>query len=91
VLLWHDYRRHRNGKALETLLAYNVRDVTGLDRLMVTAYNLKLKETPFAADGSLADGEVPPAPYAVDGETLRRVLRSSPAARCPTWVTGRCR
>ena len=33
VLLWDDYRRNRNPKALETLLAYNILDVVNLEAL----------------------------------------------------------
>jgi uncharacterized protein YprB with RNaseH-like and TPR domain len=45
VLLWDDYTRRGNEKALETLLAYNVEDVVNLETLMVMAYNMKVKET----------------------------------------------
>lgn len=47
VLLWQEYKKKRNRKALETLLAYNIADAVNLETLMVKAYNLKLKETPF--------------------------------------------
>ena len=47
VLLWDDYRRNKNQKALETLLAYNIRDVVNLEILMVLSCNLRLKDTPF--------------------------------------------
>ena len=39
VLLWKEYQKHRNEKALETLLAYNIQDVLNLELLMVKAYN----------------------------------------------------
>ena len=43
VLLWYDYLKNRNEKALETLLAYNIQDVLTLEMLMVnriTSYNV---------------------------------------------------
>jgi len=47
VLLWNEYRKTGNVKALETLLAYNMADTVNLENLMVQAFNMKLGETPF--------------------------------------------
>ena len=47
VILWHDYKRTGNKKSLETLIKYNSLDAKNLEILMVMAYNLKLKGTPF--------------------------------------------
>ncbi len=47
VLLWNDYIKNNNSKALETLLAYNIEDVINLDYLMISAYNMLIKTTPF--------------------------------------------
>ncbi|MFZ4437691.1 MAG: ribonuclease H-like domain-containing protein, partial [Syntrophales bacterium] len=47
VLLWYDYKRTGNKKSLETLIQYNSADARNLETLMVMAYNLKLKGTPF--------------------------------------------
>ncbi|MGA2400637.1 MAG: ribonuclease H-like domain-containing protein [Syntrophobacteraceae bacterium] len=47
VLLWQEYRKRGNTKALETLLAYNMADTVNLENLMVQAFNMKLSETPF--------------------------------------------
>lgn len=47
VLLWNDYCRSGNPKALETLLAYNIEDVINLEKLMIRAYNMNLQKTPF--------------------------------------------
>jgi uncharacterized protein YprB with RNaseH-like and TPR domain len=47
VILWHDYKRTGNKKSLETLIKYNSLDARNLETLMVMAYNLKLKGTPF--------------------------------------------
>lgn len=48
VLLWHDFKRYKNIRALETLLAYNILDAVNLEMLLVLAYNMKLRDTPFA-------------------------------------------
>jgi uncharacterized protein YprB with RNaseH-like and TPR domain len=47
VMLWNEFKRRRNEKALETLLAYNTLDAVNLETLLVLAFNMKLKETPF--------------------------------------------
>ncbi|MGB9437458.1 MAG: ribonuclease H-like domain-containing protein, partial [Desulfobacterales bacterium] len=47
VLLWDEYQKTGDQKTFDTLLAYNVQDTITLENLMVTAYNMKLKETPF--------------------------------------------
>jgi len=75
VLLWQDYQEHRNAAALETLLAYNVEDVVNLETLMVLAYNMKLKETPFAGTHALAIPARPDVPFQADRETIERIRR----------------
>jgi len=47
VLLWREYKKSGNVKALETLLAYNMADTVNLETLMVQAFNMKVSETPF--------------------------------------------
>jgi len=47
VLLWDEYQRTGDQKVLDTLLAYNIQDTINLENLMVTAYNMKLRQTPF--------------------------------------------
>src|SRR5262249_18112592 len=59
VLLWREYQRSRDRRALETLLAYNTQDTVNLETLMVEASNRKLRETPFALSPRLP---VPPLP-----------------------------
>ncbi len=59
VVLWKAYLRNRDEQALETLLAYNLQDAINLESLMVTAFNLKVRQTPFDRQCRLA---VPPAP-----------------------------
>ena len=72
VLLWDDYLKNRNEKALETLLAYNIQDVLTLEMLMVISYNLKIKNTPFYQN-SLPEPVLPKSPFRVDMETVERI------------------
>ena len=72
VLLWYDYLKNQNEKALETLLAYNIQDVLTLETLMVIAYNLNIKGTPFYRN-SLPEPVLPKSPFRVDMETVERI------------------
>ena len=76
VLLWHDYKRKGNKKALETLLAYNIQDVLTLENLMVIAYNIKNKDTPFYKK-QLPAPVLPEIPFEVDMETVDRIKREN--------------
>jgi uncharacterized protein YprB with RNaseH-like and TPR domain len=90
VLLWHDYQRRRNPRALETLLAYNVQDAVNLETLMVLAFNRKLAAlagVPFAAGYRLDMPAVPVNPFAADAATVQRLLRAYPAPQ--RWGTPR--
>jgi uncharacterized protein YprB with RNaseH-like and TPR domain len=78
VLLWREYRRHRDRRALETLLAYNVQDAVNLEPLMVEAYNRKLAETPFADSHRLPAPAAFANPFAADAELVRRLLCEIP-------------
>lgn len=73
VLLWDDYSRGGNEKALETLLAYNIEDVVNLETLMVMAYNMKVQETPFGRDLRIDLPARPEIPYTPDLPTIRRL------------------
>jgi len=73
VLLWQEYLRNRNPKALETLLAYNIADVLSLETLLVTAYNLKLKETPFYPSLAIDPPEMPGNPFVPDRDMLFKI------------------
>ena len=73
VMLWNEYLRNKNPKALETLLAYNIQDVVNLETLMVLAYNLKLKETPFMESHLLESPSAPGYPFKPDLETIEKV------------------
>ena len=75
VFLWYDYQQNGNKKALETLLAYNIEDVVNLETLMVMAYNLKLKETPFFETHQISLPKVPKIPFKADIETIERIKR----------------
>lgn len=73
VLLWREYRRSGNEKALETLLAYNIMDVVNLETLMVEAYNLHLRNTPFQ-DLHLAPPASPPdIPFTPDTSLINEL------------------
>ncbi len=74
VLLWDDFKAHNNLGALETLLAYNILDAVNLETLMVAAYNLKLRDTPFGDSHRLPMPEVPPNPFEPDVKTMRRIV-----------------
>jgi hypothetical protein len=73
VLLWHDFVKNRNPRALETLLAYNIQDVVNLETLLVLAYNLKLKETPFHDALRLSLPAPPELPFRADTKTINRI------------------
>lgn len=73
VFLWHDYQQNKNQKALETLLAYNIEDVVNLETLMVMAYNMKLKDTPFSRTHQLSLPKVPEIPFKPDVKTIDRI------------------
>jgi uncharacterized protein len=75
VLLWQDYQRHRNLKALETLLAYNIRDVVNLEPLLVMSFNLKAAQTPFGPGIALTLPAPPPEPFRADAPTVQRLLQ----------------
>ncbi|PIU44376.1 MAG: exonuclease [Ignavibacteriales bacterium CG07_land_8_20_14_0_80_59_12] len=77
VLLWDNYVSSNNDRALETLLAYNSLDVVNLETLMVIAYNMKVKRTPFAKTHLLSLPASPVLPFAPDIETIARIRRST--------------
>jgi len=75
VLLWRDYRRTGNRRALDTLLAYNVRDTVNLETLMVLAYNMKVRKTAFAETHPLPLPAAPDIEFAPDTPTIARIRR----------------
>ena len=76
VLLWDEYKRTGDQKVLETLLAYNVQDTVTLENLMVTAYNMKLKQTPFYEKLLITASPPPVNPHRVDLATVDRIKTS---------------
>ena len=77
VLLWNEFIKTKNQQTLETLLAYNIQDTINLENLMVTAYNLKLKDTPFYETHMIADSPPQVNPYSTDLATVDRIKNSS--------------
>ncbi|MDY0375348.1 MAG: ribonuclease H-like domain-containing protein [Desulfobacterium sp.] len=73
ILLWNDYARNRDRRALETLLVYNIEDVVNLETLMVKAYNLKLAQTPFAETHCIDLPRRPELPFSADFATVERI------------------
>jgi len=73
VLLWDYYRKTRDPKSLETLLAYNYEDSVRLEWLMIEAYNQKIAGLPFNTD-SLHKPGLPANPYRSHSDVLRRIL-----------------
>jgi hypothetical protein len=77
VLLWDEYLKTKNRKILETLLAYNVQDTITLENLMVTAYNLKLRKTPFYDNLLIEESAPPDNPFRADLATIDRIKSRS--------------
>jgi len=77
VLLWNEYKKKENQKVLDTLLAYNVQDTVNLESLMVTAYNMKIKETPFNNSHLIQSPSVPENPYSADLKTVDKIKYGS--------------
>jgi uncharacterized protein YprB with RNaseH-like and TPR domain len=75
VLLWEEFRRSKNQKALETLLAYNIQDAVNLEALMTIAFNKKLRETPFEKAYRLSIPSSPPIPFQADEKTISTIKR----------------
>lgn len=88
VLLWQEFQRTWDRRVLETLLAYNVLDAVNLEPLMVTAYNAKLRDTPFHETHALELPRRPEMPYRLDGATLAGI-RCRMAAPSGLRVDGR--
>ncbi len=78
VLLWREFEQTGNIKVLETLLAYNIEDVVNLETLMVTAYNMKLKDTPFSRTHALPLPEMPDIPFKPDLSIIERLRQKFP-------------
>jgi uncharacterized protein YprB with RNaseH-like and TPR domain len=83
VLLWDEYQKNGDQKALDTLLAYNVQDTVTLENLMVTAYNLKLRQTPFYDNLLIDESTLPANPFRADLTTIDKIKSSS-----QFWTSG---
>lgn len=75
VLLWSDYVDNGNELALETLLAYNIEDVINLEKLMVIAYNMKVKHTPFGGSHQFDLAGSPEIPFKPDMDTIQKIRK----------------
>lgn len=76
VLLWQEYKKSGDSKALETLLAYNIEDVVNLESLMYQAYNQNVRKTPFYNDLQLSIPDRPALPFVADRQLIDRLKRS---------------
>ncbi|MCE5242395.1 MAG: ribonuclease H-like domain-containing protein [Syntrophobacteraceae bacterium] len=88
VFLWQEYLNRKNERALETLLAYNIADTVNLETLMVMAYNLNLKATPFAGTLDLPLPSPPDIPFSADSSLIERIRRQTIAYSLP-WQSRR--
>lgn len=75
VLLWQEYEKYNDEKALETLLAYNIEDTVNLETLMVEAYNLNVASTPFSSELAIPLPEPPFLPFQADMACVDRVKK----------------
>lgn len=73
VLLWHEYRKTRDPRVLDTLLAYNIQDAVVLQTLMVHTHNEKIKTTPFAGTLALSKPAPPEIPFQADFGIVKRL------------------
>lgn len=73
ILLWKEYQKNRNPKALDTLLAYNIEDVINLETLMVKAYNLKIKGTCFSGSHTIPEPPKATNPVVPDRQIIREL------------------
>ena len=85
VLLWNEFQKTGDKKALDTLLAYNVQDTVTLENLMVTAYNMKLQQTPFYENLLIEDSITPANPYRVDTGIVDRIKTSPQFWQSQQW------
>ncbi len=75
VLLWQEYKKNGNQKALETLLAYNIEDTVNLEKLMYIAYNEKLEFTPFKQKELSFKSTEMSLPFQADFDTVEEIKR----------------
>ena len=85
VLLWDEYQRTGDQKALDTLLAYNIQDTVTLENLLVTAYNMKIEQTPFYNTHLVEEPTLPGNPFRADLATVDRIKNSSQYWQSQQW------
>jgi len=85
VLLWDEYQRTGDQRALDTLLAYNIQDTITLENLLVTAYNLKLKDTPFYETHLIEETPAPANPFRADLGIVDRIKYNSQYWQSQQW------
>ncbi len=73
IVLWNEYERTCRPEVLDTLLAYNVADVLGLELLLYHAVNARLIDTPFAHLYTEAIPVLAQNPFNADVETIERL------------------
>ena len=73
VLLWREFACSGDGRALQTLLAYNIADAVNLEPLLVHAYNLNIASTPFALSNYIPLPESPAPPFYPDKEIIMKI------------------
>jgi len=73
VLLWDEYKRNGDARALETLLAYNIQDVLSLEKLLAISYSKKLKETPFKNSHQIKVPTGRRNPFKPHAATIRKI------------------
>ena len=72
VLLWRQYERYNDEKALESLLAYNIEDTVNLERLLVEAYNRNVAANPFGEELFIEIPEQADIPFQADLDYIRK-------------------
>lgn len=75
VILWNEYKRNKNKKALDTLLAYNIEDVLNLETLIIKAYNLNIDRTGFFNSKKISLPQKPENPLKADLNTIETLRR----------------
>ncbi|NNG00601.1 MAG: ribonuclease H-like domain-containing protein [Desulfobacteraceae bacterium] len=87
VVLWQAYLRNRDERALETLLSYNLQDVLNLESLMVTAFNMKVEQTPFDDRFRMPAPDLPRNPIPAHPQTIDRYRHEAAFLRSlqPQW------
>ena len=73
IHLWNDFYYNANQKALETLLAYNIEDCINLEKLMQTAFNMKVDKLGFKSFKKVSYLKSAKNPFKADYETIFRI------------------